>query len=487
MKRWLFCLSLLLVYFLIPIALADGQDDQLDIAFENGKILIREAAFQYPDPEKCEIILPSPEALQAFGLSGVSKEEVRSLILGVAVISYSPDGTHGVGMAGLNGSDALPVAVSPNRIAFIFPTEARGVSGQSDMLFTLYSRAYLHPDPRALLGIGSEGVIWSPSGRYYCILNSNMLFTLMQVDFCSPVIVDTHTGEMFAMDSFTKKFNDENYGGWITGCFSEDESSFIGLYSGRRYESKYALVRYDLEKAESEIICDLNVNCRSSLALLQSGDYFALLDTNNVWKSPQSLARISRSGTVDTVALTFFQDSDRMRLYMRYADYSVDSGWALLRGDLYIQNDTTKKTDTAPIALMRLWMDESLSEGTDTLWMISAQTLQPVPLSQIEITEYYANDFDRYWSGIDYLNVFDVKLSPSGRYAAVLAGAPDGLNHDEIAVLLIVRLSDMKALPVENFSLDYKTLRYRTDTNLLNWSEAGLFCLVSGFHQLYTE
>ena len=87
-----------------------------------------------------------------------------------------------------------------------------------------------------------------------------------------------------------------------------------------------------------------------------------------------------------------------------------------------------------------------------------------------------------------HMQILDVRLSPNGRYAAVLA-MMNGARHGETA-LLMVRLEDMAALPARGVDLG-KTDRWvigaGTGIHMMSWSEAGLLLSTSGLWQLRAQ
>ena len=477
------CLVLLFLLGVFSSALGGSLDSALDSAFETGKLSLIQAENPQPVPENCEIVLPPVETLEALGFSGISMEDVYATLkqAQLAIASYSPDGTHGVGFLLIDKS-MFHVAVTPGRIAMIYPTHERGVEDKYGVLEKQYYRNFMTMNVNAMLGLGDEGMIWSPSGRYCCALDSERFFIQGKNEYCSPILVDTHSGEMFMADSFDTKLIGADAGGWVSGCFSEDEQSFYAMFYGRRFEDRCTFLRYDLSTFSYEVLYGMEVNGRPTLTQLSDGSIFTLEDTYRIGKTAQQLIKIYPDGATETVSI------DRMMnviqehpFYYKRLYCSAGSGWALMPATLFYQN----ANDSAAVGLLRLCPENSLSEGAETLWMISAQTMQPEPFSEEQLKEYYASDFDRYWSDKDYLFIFDVKLSPEGRYAAVIAGAPKGRLHDDMIVMLIIRLSDMKALTVEGIDIGkYNSIAIARNQYLLNLSDAGILYMHAGLFQV---
>lgn len=477
MKKWLsMWLVLLICIGLLSSAFGESLDSALDRAFETGKISLVQAENPQPVPENCEIVLPPAEVLETMGFSGISMEETYALLrqTQLGMVSYSPDGTHGVGFLIIDES-VLPVAVSPDRIAMIYPAKGRGVEDQYGVLERQYLRNFFTIKTYALFGMGDEGMIWSPSGRYCCTLNNGRAMVMGDLEYGSPIFIDTHTGEMFMADSFDTKFSSNEAGFWVSGYFSEDEQYFYAMYFGNRFENRCTFLRYDMATFSYEVLYGMEVNGRPALAQLKDESILSLGDRYISWTA-QQLIKISPDGTVDSVSIDELMNiTEKLDLYYKCLYYSPASGFALM---------LATSTDD-PIGLLRLRPEDSLTEGLDTLWMICAQTMQPEAFSKEQLNKYFASDFDRYWADKDYLFIIDVKLSPEGRYAAVLAGAVRGRLHDDISTLLIVRLSDMKALPAEGIDVGkYISIAAARDRYLLNLSDEGILYLREGLFQV---
>ena len=477
------CLVLLFLLGVFSSALGESLDSAFDKAFDKNKLSLKQEKNVRLIDEDRELVLPPAEALEALGFSGLSTEEAKALLqkAQLAVISYSPDGTHGIGFISMDRS-LLPVVVSADRISMIYPTHERGVEDKYGVLDKYYQRNYFSMNSHALLGMEDVGMIWSPSGRYCCALNNERLLTMGQYEYGSPIFIDTHTGEMFMADSFDTKFSRTDIGSWLSGCFSEDEQYFYAMYYGRRFENVCTYLRYDMATFGYEELYGMDINGRPTLTQLKDGSLLALSDTRGIGITAQQLIKIAPDGRVESTAIEEMMTATQEHpLYYKRLYCSAESGWVLAPAS-YIDKYTS---DSATIGLLRLRPEDSLNEGMDTMWMICAQTMQPEAFSKEQLSEYYASDFDRYQSDKDYLYIIDVKLSPEGRYAAVIAGAPQGRLHDEIAVMLIIRLSDMKALEAKKIDVGkLNSVTMPRNQYLLNLSDQGILYTHSGLFQV---
>lgn len=237
-------------------------------------------------------------------------------------------------------------------------------------------------------------------------------------------------------------------------------------------------MRYDLETFEATPCAGFKVNSLPAMAMLADGNIFALLDHRKN-DDPQALARIAPDGSTETREL--LMKGDFWRLRVASACCSAESGWALLRGAFI-----TADIPGGYLSLQRLRAADGFSEWAETLWVLSADTLQFEALDAAHLPETpkeWATQFvDRH------MQILDARLSPNGRYAAVLA-MMNGARHGE-TMLLMVRLEDMAVLPVQGVNLG-KTDRWvmgaGTGIHMMSWSEAGLLLSTSGLWQLRTQ
>ena len=237
MKKLLAILMTLSLLLCALPAAAEGYDDALDAAFEAGRVAFTKADFPLPDLATCEIVAPPDELWVFAGIEPMNEAQMRAALARaeLAVFSYAPDGRSGIGMLAV-AEGALPFAVSPNRLAIIWPNESRGTYDSYGQLGKVYQRFFLYQDSApGPFGMGEEGAIWSSSGRYCCVLNSMRVLQEMRLEFGAPLIVDTQTGELFALDNCNPTLMSADGGCWIGGCFAGDDSAFYAMAVASRY------------------------------------------------------------------------------------------------------------------------------------------------------------------------------------------------------------------------------------------------------------
>ena len=122
------CLVLLFLLGVFSSALGESLDSAFDKAFDKNRLSFKQVRTVRLIAEDRELVLPPAEVLEELGFAGVSTEEAKVMLrtAQLVVISYSPDGTYGVGFISMDGS-VFPVAVSSDRIVMIYPTHQRGV------------------------------------------------------------------------------------------------------------------------------------------------------------------------------------------------------------------------------------------------------------------------------------------------------------------------------------------------------------------------
>lgn len=478
MNKLLSAIVILAVLLTLPVAtLAEDYDDALDAAFDAGSLAFAHADFPLPDPETCEIVMPPDALWQFIGIEPMDEAQIRAALrqADVAVCSYAPDGQSGIGLLAVGGA-ALPFALSPGRLAIIWPNEERGVYDQYGMPGTLYKHFYLNQDTSAgPFAMGEQGAIWSPGGRYCCTLNGMRVLQQMRVEFGAPLILDTQTGELFAVDSFGPQLMRPDGGFWIDGCFAGDESAFYAVTYSNRYAKQYTLVRYDLETYEAAPCAGFEINSLPAMTALGDGSMFALIDTRRQ-DEPQALARVAPDGSVETREFMLADENWRLRAVS--ACGSAESGWTLLRGAFILR----EMDGQGYFGLVRLRPGDDLLDGTDTIWALSAESGQFEALGAEQLSGTMVDWVSTFIPG--HMQILDVALSPGGRYAAVFA-AMTGPRQGETA-LLIVRLSDMAVLPAQGVDIDASEMwvtRANRGRALMSWSEAGLLLTTTGLWQ----
>ena len=180
MKKLLAILITLALLLCALPALTEGYDDALDAAFEAGRVKFTQANYPLPDLATCEIVAPPDELWQFAGIEPMDEAQMRAVLTQaeLTVFSYAPDGQSGIGLLAVGGA-ALPFAMSPDRLAIIWPREDRGVQdsyGIMDKVYCLFIELCCHSsaagqpaDQRDMsavwacdIGDGSQCHLWGP-------------------------------------------------------------------------------------------------------------------------------------------------------------------------------------------------------------------------------------------------------------------------------------------------------------------------------------
>ena len=141
-----------------------GYDALLDAAFDAGSIRFTRVAVKLPDPATCALAVPE-EFWSVLNMKPLSEDVTRLMLADgtFTPVSISPDGIRAAGMLQVEDF-ALPVAVSPNRVAILSPTQRRGAADAYGSLSKIYKRAFLSEAAQPM-NMGQEGMIYVPAGR----------------------------------------------------------------------------------------------------------------------------------------------------------------------------------------------------------------------------------------------------------------------------------------------------------------------------------
>ena len=462
---------------------ASRVDQALDEAFSAGRLVMSGSPVQILNPATCEIVMPPDSFWENYGQKNPGADALRSeLPGGLQTASCSPDGSVMVGYLA-----DVPVIVTDGKILVMHAAENRGVENTNHSLesFTrmLYGYEYVRMKGKKQIitradgsfGVVREGFIWSPDGRYLCIIADN---TEMRGDriFCQcPVLTDTQTGEFFCVDTFSS-LSAESYGQWLAGCFSGDGRYFWAVFSERNAEERQIL-RYNLDTFEKETVCSFHTYGNAlSLRAAPDGGVATLMRGS---EESTSLLRVGADGT--SSALQLIARRPNAYLYPAKFTGSGKSGEMLIcfRDEMEsIYPDTSLYPLPFFYSLMHLRADEPAQ--ADTLWVIRSDTLEPEAVTSEMLDSYPVHrEIDDSYSFSEehsrYMTICGITLSPDGRYAAVLCAGTEDLAQS--VALVVIRLSDMKALPAEAEVLKLITgreVRRYTGRYFMEWTEAGL-------------
>ena len=448
----------------------DDYDAWLDLAFEDGEVRFAAVEPALPDFDTCELVIPDV-IWNTLAASGVDETRLRALIKQgtITPVSFSPDGAC---LAAILDVDigSTPVVISGEQMALIYPTESRGVEDIYGNLQKTYDSWIANP--RRPMGAGDEGFIWSPGGHYFCVPNVNTMLVNMQFARVNPIVVDTWTGEMFLVDTYSDKIFDDSNGAMITGCFSEDERYFYELFYRTGYSTRTMLLRYDLETFEVQPLAGLETNGYPALSMLRDGRMLTISDTMQRDKF-QGLAVMSPEGGLEITPMPV----PLRAWYANRTYYSAKSGWMLVRGR------TQGSASTMLTAIQRVQPDSDPARELNAAWALNWDegVMDPLDLTKLDPESSALDEDDLIEALAPYAILLDVKLSPDGRYAAMLA------VKDNEAQVYVARLKDMALLPAGDIEVDTSVLVGAASGGapLLSWSEAGLLVFANGVPALW--
>ena len=362
---------------------------------------------------------------------------ISAMLPEARVFSVSPAGTSALVL-----SDNVVFGLNGNTITALYPNEERGVADEYGNMRKLYGYG-LHRR------LGEEGIVWSHDGRYAVLLNNNLSLVNAQYIF-DPMLIDTATGDIFLTATYATKPKD---GGAVTSaCFSADDRYLYYTFYGNLGTFRCSLLRCDLTTGDTELLYNGDAWIYDpQLAELRDGSLAIIADvikqdesigvarltagsSSSFWKkAPESVA--SQSQAIDrwTIGVRRFSLPARQWRVRRMA-YSAASGWAISIGSL---RDFSW-------GLQAFRPDEDF-EGLDRYWMLKADPLAFTPMPEDDPERLFVKSEDGaiVMLAPDYLYLTLARLSPDGRYALVEAGREGRFQ------LLLVRLEDMKAVPVE--------------------------------------
>lgn len=434
-------LAFIFVLFMTLCFTSARAETALDAAFDAGAVALVETENAGFDLSACDIVIPDGfwtynemEKPSDAGLAGM----VSVMLPQAEVFSVSPAGT-----SALVVSDNVVFGLNGSTITALYPNEERGVTDEYGNMRKLYGRG-LHT------WLGEEGIVWSHDGRYAVLLNNNLSLVNAQFIF-DPMLIDTATGDIFLTATYATKPKDG--GGTVTSaCFSADDRYLYYTFYGNLGTFRCSLLRCDLTTGGTELLHNGDTWIYyPQLAELRDGSLAIIADvikqdestgvarltvgsSSSFWKkAPESVA--SQSQAIDRWTIGVRRCSLPARQwYVKRMEYSAASGWAISIGSL--------RGSSWGLQVFR--PDEDF-EGLDRYWVLKADPLAftPMPEDDPECLFVKSENGEVVMLAPDYLYLTLARLSPDGRYALIEAGREGRFQ------LLLVRLEDMKAVPVE--------------------------------------
>ena len=425
MKRIAFVLALLLALSCLPA----HAENPLDAAFAAGSAALVETAAAGFDLSARELVFPE-NFWTYMGAEEPSEAELagmKSALLPEAkVFSVSPTGD-----SALFEVSGTVFAVNGDQIAFLCPSETRGVADENRNMERIFKSGL-----RRFLSM--EGVVWSHDGRYAVITSSQQVIQKAMYIF-DPMIIDTVTGDVFLTATYADQIQKENAGTMITAGFSRDDRYLYYTFYGRLGEYTCSLLRCELESGETELLYNgQEALYYPQLCELRDGSLLSLYDQSSQDK-PMGVALLSGAGSGDWSARVTDFDLPVSQWHVEQLAYSAESGWAVCVG--------MTMEDRVGYALQRFRPDDGYS-GIDQRWLLRADTMQFVPMEgSLKDLLYPEAEGVPSLGYYDYCFLTAAALSPDGQYALAQVGKRSP-NANIDWQLLLVRLEDMQAVPV---------------------------------------
>jgi hypothetical protein len=380
-------------------------DPSLQAAFENDTLTLREASFII-DFTGCELRASATAYAQKAEMEGMvpsaaADGEWVSLDLDgqnfhPTAYFYSPDGSKAILM-----DEEHAYILKDNTITMILPNYIRSVhDGYAS--FSLFNKM------KTSQWVGSEGITWSPDGRYAALTNFRQVFMMMRFIY-GLYIIDTDTGELLCLDTYPNKIN-EGAASVIQTCFdASGRYLYYMLYGNINPDCRTALMRYDMETGEKLqlLACPQNT-AYPRLELDPRGRLVNLTDT----AQPEEFLGLNVFEQKDSVwaanAFPFSMPSANVR--PQYMDIG-SAGLGIMLQTVFVSGRS--------IMLPGRFLTDDAFTGYNELLLIEgmdAANAAVLPLSALGDGSELAT---KIASG-EVLQCLNMKLSPDGRYALLL-------------------------------------------------------------------
>lgn len=393
-------------------ALAQGARDPLfQAAFESNKLELREAQW-YDNLSGYKLRIPAAmyeevkKSLPEGGtveFSDDGKWVIATLTAEIShlaeVYFFSPDGTKAIGM-----DDAYLYVVEDKTITLIQPNYERSVPDT-------YGGFAQFAQMRPLNWVGSEGITWSPDGRYAVITNHKQVLMYMRFIY-GLYIIDTQSGELYCADTYPSDFL-KGGASVLQACFdASGRYLYYTLYGGAYEDTRASLMRYDMQTGEKQRILPCFHNAAyPKLQRDSKGRLIHMMDTIRADESLGLSVYTQQSGIWTYRTYTFSMPSAVIRpTYMEVG--SADIG--IMLHTLLPNYDQNRVFS----AFGRFIADDSFT-GYDELLLIEdedAAQATVLPLSDYQDGRALAEKITQ----IDSMQYLNAKLSPDGHYALLL-------------------------------------------------------------------
>lgn len=356
----------------------------------------------------CALLLPCVSLADTLTL-------IPSSMDGETLVSCSPDGSAEI----YAGSNGLMILRKDGSMLPVVVNEARGVPD--------FYRNLEYVEKQGAKVLGSEGFVWSPDSRYAAIVNQNAFVFQMRYNL-DPVVIDMQTGDMFLLDAYASKSNQENCAVMLTCTFSEDSRYMYAVLTGGMKNRGFFLRQYDLTTLEATTLYAWqDMTYWPHLVQLADGSFLLLKDAVKRDEYTGLVHIINQGGYAHTVT-DFGQPV--LSFYPRAMQYSPESGHAL------IFSSANQSMTSICTKLVYLRPDDSL-DIPEEYWV--------VPSLNADCIEVVNN------ASLDSLTNAVIRamcLSPEGERALLLCSVGNEF------VLRILNLADGTLTPVTGVDSD---------------------------------
>ena len=424
-------------------AAAQVRNEKLDAAFEAGSLKLIETESWKTKPDASDFEMT--EGLKSF-MTEASREAWETGLPSVLenyefrILSKSPAGNSGIVFA----DGFAPLGLYNGKYHVLYPCASKSVADEYANMEKYYKLCSM--DIRQI--IGSEGVVYSPDGKYAAIYNTRYTLNLNQL-FMDPILIDLSTGEMFLTATYpSKPLREDGAGAVTTAVFSSDGRYFYYVLFGHFENGFVRLYRYDLNSGETELCFETDKRiyypCMSELP---DGRLLFLEDTFD--KSDCESVAVAGCSNGEWTLNEYPLKLNSTSYYVRMIHHSSNSGYAcLLGGD---------RSGMTPI--IQVIDPENGFEGLDRLILLAKDKDEIVTLSPEAYQQYIDSD-ENIKQGIaeasyvfPYQIILHAVLSPDGHYLLLNAlnnSIEKGRSHN----LYLLRLDDLSVRKVEGLDAD---------------------------------
>jgi hypothetical protein len=255
---------------------------------------------------------------------------------------------------------------------------------------------------------GSEGITWSPDGRYAVLTSFKQVFMMMRFIY-GLYIIDTDTGELICADTYPIKFTD-GAASVIQACFDPSgRYLYYMLYGNINPDCRVTLMRYDMETGEKQQLLKCPQN--TAYPKLAQDSRGRLIDLTDATRPDEFLGLNvfeQKDGVWTAKAFAFSQPS--MNVRPQYMDIGSAGMGIMLQTVIF-----NGKIITLPGCF---FTDDTLT-GYDELLLIEGMDAAKATILSLSAYGDGSELAAKISSG-EVLQCLNIKLSPDGRYALLL-------------------------------------------------------------------